>query len=236
MISIVKDIDLIEKVRDYDVILIGTGIKNSRGNGFQHKISVNFKYVYAELDKTKYDDKSKFGNCLVVPPKNGNPTFIYCFIDKGRYKSNLYPDSVNYEALESCLKLIKENFADKKIASTIMGAEKYEGLGDKKRILSIFEKYLSECDVTLYDYHQVDFHIENNSERRKIVSEYLSGNITKEEYDKKMIIFAWNVAYGIYTLPPEGLNIAKFRGIQKNKEKLARYLKDNGYDENGIKL
>lgn len=236
MINIVKDIDLVSEVRKYDVILIGTGIKNSQGNGFQHKIAVTFKYAYQELNKTKYDDKSKFGNCLVIPQKFENPIFIYCFIDKGRYKSNLYPDSVNYDALESCLNLVKKNFSDKKIASTIMGVDNFEGGGDREKIISIFEKELSGCDVTLYDYKQIDFRIENNTERKQLLNDYFSGKITKEEYDRKRIIFAWKVAYGMYSLPPEGLNLIKFKKLYADKEVMARYLKDNGYDENGVKL
>lgn len=230
MLKIVKDVDLIEDIKKYDVILIGTGIKNSKGNGFQRKISVNFKYVYNELDKTKYDDKSKFGNCLVIPSKYENPIFIYCFIDKGRYKSNLYPDSVNYEALESCLKLVKENFGDKRIASTIMGVNKFEGEGDRDRILKLFETIFADTDITLYDYEQIDHNIESNTMLRNKVNEYKSGKITKEEFDKWRINFTWSLVYGIYSKPPEGLNLPKFQYLRRNKDALARYLKDNGIE------
>ena len=82
MINYIQGEDLFNHIKEYDVILIGTGIKNSKGDGFQHKIARNLKYVYDKLNETKYDDKNKFGTCLVVPSQYGFPTFVYCFICK----------------------------------------------------------------------------------------------------------------------------------------------------------
>ena len=117
-----------------------------------------------------------------------------------------------------------------------MGVDNFEGGGDREKIISIFEKELSGCDVTLYDYKQIDFRIENNTERKQLLNDYFSGKITKEEYDRKRIIFAWKVAYGMYSLPPEGLNLIKFKKLYADKDVMARYLKDNGYYENVVKL
>ena len=96
MINFIKDIDLINHVCEYDVVLIGTGIKNSKGNGFQHKISRCFKYVYNKMDETQYDDVRKLGTCLVIPEKYNFPIFVYCFITKGRLRPDIYPDALNY--------------------------------------------------------------------------------------------------------------------------------------------
>ena len=45
MINYIQGEDLFNHIKEYDVILIGTGIKNSKGDGFQHKIARSLKYV-----------------------------------------------------------------------------------------------------------------------------------------------------------------------------------------------
>ena len=46
----------------------------------EHLEMLNLAQNY--LNETKYDDKNKFGTCLVVPSQYGFPTFVYCFICK----------------------------------------------------------------------------------------------------------------------------------------------------------
>ena len=65
-----------------------------------------------KLNETKYDDKNKFGTCLVVPAQYGFPTFVYCFICKSRYRVDKNPDTLDYDALKSCLEIVNKNFVD----------------------------------------------------------------------------------------------------------------------------
>ena len=50
MINYIQGEDLFNHIKEYDVILIGTGIKNSKGDGFQYKIARSLKYVYNKLN------------------------------------------------------------------------------------------------------------------------------------------------------------------------------------------
>ena len=51
--------NLINHIKEYDVILVGTSIKNCFGNGFQYDIGLNFPDVLKVNRKTKYDDPNK---------------------------------------------------------------------------------------------------------------------------------------------------------------------------------
>ena len=44
-INLIHNRHLIEDIFDYDVIIVGTGIHNALGNGFQHDIKINFPAV-----------------------------------------------------------------------------------------------------------------------------------------------------------------------------------------------
>lgn len=156
MINIIKDIDLITEIHKYDVILIGTNIKNLLIHGFQSAIAQKYKYIDEENKKTRYDDASKIGTVQVVIGNESDPIFAICYIFKGRYRPDIKPDALDYEGLRKCLSLINKHFKGKKIASTIMGNSEYEGGGDKDKILNIFNEEMKDVDVTLYDYKQND--------------------------------------------------------------------------------
>ena len=95
---IIEDRDLIYDVKDYDIVLVGLNIMNTMGNGFPHKVAVSFRKV-SEVNKgTAYGDPRKLGTVKVVP---GEPTFCLCYISRGRYRPDIIPDAVDYEALEN---------------------------------------------------------------------------------------------------------------------------------------
>lgn len=235
MINYIQGEDLFNHIKEYDVILIGTGIKNSKGDGFQYKIARSLKYVYNKLNETKYDDKNKFGTCLVVPSQYGFPTFVYCFICKSRYRVDKNPDTLDYDALKSCLELINKNFVGCKIASTLLGYNESEGCGDKKVIMSIFEDTCKDIDIDVYDYKQKTVREEDNEIWYGLKKKFKEGIITKEEYIKGIKIYRWQRRFGVYSDAPESLSNRELSWIFRDREKLARFLKDNGYDENGWK-
>lgn len=209
MVNIIKDVDLIDDIQKYDVILIGTSIKNNKGNGFQHKICRNFPLIDEKNKETNYDDYNKLGTCQVINSyvNKGFPIFILCYITKGRYTPSKKPDALEYESLESCISLINENFKGKKIASTILGNSIFEGGGDRERILEIIGNNSNDIDLYLYDYVQKDYRQEDNENYFKINDLYSNGKITKDEYYERKKHFLWDKAFGKYLLPiPEELS------------------------------
>ena len=235
MTNYIQGEDLFNHIKEYDVILIGTGIKNSKSNGFQYKIARNLKYVYDKLNETNYDDKRKFGTCLVVPEAYGFPTFVYCFICKSRYRVDIEPDTLDYEALESCLELVNSNFKGKKIASPLLGHNEYEGCGNKERIVSIFDKTCTDIDIDVYDYVQKSYEVEDNENYYGIKNRLLDGVIDKEQFAKEMAKYRWQRRFGVFSDPPDGILNRELAYILNDKERLARFLIDNGYNENGWK-
>ena len=199
--KIVKNRDLIYDVKKYDVVLVGVNIMNVKGNGFQNKVHRNFPDVYVAHRDTKYADKGKLGTVIVVP---GEPIFCICYIFKGRYRPDMIPDAVEYDALESCLKLVAKRFGDKRIASTIMGVSPYEGGGDIRKILPMFMTIFKDADITLYDYEQKDWRYEENDKLMEIQRQKKDGEITTEEYYDKKKRFLWEKRFGIYKPMPDG--------------------------------
>ena len=203
MIKIVKDKDLILDIFKYDVVLIGTSTKNSLGNGFQHKIARNFPFVREANNKTKYDDSSKLGTVMAIQNNNYPDTvFAICYITKGRFRPDIKPDAVEYDALEKCLSAIANNFSEARIVSTIMGNSPFEGGGDRDKILSLFEDKLGDMDVTLYDYEQIDYRKEDNDAYWKICNDYKDGIIDREEYLKRKEKYKEERKYGIWQKRP----------------------------------
>ena len=214
MITIIKDMPLINDVFNYDVILVGTSILNSLGNGFQHQVKINFPVVDKINKTTNYGDNRKLGTVKVI---DSTPIFCLCYINKSKRRPDLIPDYLNYEALENCLKLINENFKGKKIASTIMGLSDYEGNGDRNRIMKIFTEYTPDIDIYLYDYTQTDYEQERKDKWYDIVNQI--GKITTDEYRELKKRFHWENAFGIYKPTPENITEYEIKQlIKKMKE------------------
>ena len=183
-INIIKNRLLIEDIFNYDVILVGTGIHNALGNGFQYDVKINFPNVEKALKKTPYADIRKLGTVTVV---NNVPIFCLCFIHKGGYRSDLIPDYLNYDALSQVLSLVDDNFENKKIATTIIGNSKFDGNGDKYKILDFFNGLSDKNEYFIYDYEQRDYRDVNNELWAKITSlvnkiPYKDMRYLKDEY------------------------------------------------------
>lgn len=154
MMEIIKDTDLYDHFSEYDVTLIGTNIYASMGHGIQLKVMMNYPFVYDMNMATKYGDMRKMGTILECK-KDGEPLFCLCFITKGyNFRPDLQKDYLSYEALEKCLKLANVKYKGKRICCTLMGTSKFDGNGDRDRVLELYEDCLKDCDVTIYDYVQ----------------------------------------------------------------------------------
>ena len=114
---------------------------------------LNYPYVQEENMKTKYGDKKKLGTVLDCKEK-GKPTFILMYVYEGNFRPDKNKEYVSYESVEKCFKIINILYKDKKLASTIIGASKFDGNGDKNKLLKIIENNSSNINITIYDYEQ----------------------------------------------------------------------------------
>lgn len=154
MINVIKDVDLFEHVSDYDAVLIGTNTYCTMSQGIQLKIMLNYHYVYEKNLETKYADPEKLGTILECK-SDGEPTFCLCFITNSyNFRPDLQKDFLSYESLEKCLRLVNLLYRGKKIATTLLGASRFDGNGDKDKIMEIFNNTIKDVDLTIYDYHQ----------------------------------------------------------------------------------
>lgn len=154
MIDYIKDVDLFDHVREYNATLIGTNICYFMRNGIQRQVSINYPYVYDANMKTKYMDNKKMGTILECK-EDGEPTFILCFINNRlNTRPDIKPDYLSYESLEQCLKVINILYKGQHLASPLLGVSRFDGNGDKERIKEIFERCITDIDLTIYDYEQ----------------------------------------------------------------------------------
>ena len=154
MINVIKDEDIYWHFREYDIILIGTNIYCTMSQGIQLKVMLNYPYVYEKNLETKYGDMDKMGTILECKSEN-EPTFCLCFIAKGyNFRPDLEKDYLSYDALENALKLVNIKYKGKKIACPLLGSSRFDGNGDKKKILRIFKKALTDVECTVFDYFQ----------------------------------------------------------------------------------
>ena len=194
MISVIKDKDLIFDVFNYDVILVGTSIYCSLGNGFQHDIKINFPVVNEANINSKYADPEKLGT--ILPIKDRNITFCLCYINSGRFRPDLQKDYLNYDALNKCLTNVNKLFPNKLIGSTLIGKSIFEGNGNENKILDIVNNTCINCNITLYDYEQESVKDRNYREWQYIKS--LIGKVSKEEYYKIKNDYLWRKKHGIW--------------------------------------
>lgn len=154
MINVIKDEDIYWHFSEYDIILIGTNIYCTMSQGIQLKIMLNYPYVYNKNLETKYGDVDKMGTILECKSEN-EPTFCLCFIVKGyNFRPDLEKDYLSYDALENALKLVNIKYKGKKIACPLLGSSRFDGNGDKEKILNIFKKALTDVECTVFDYFQ----------------------------------------------------------------------------------
>lgn len=153
MIDIVINEPLINHVTEYDGIIIGTNCYQVMRNGFQFEASEKYPYIQEYNYKTKYGDENKLGN-IVECKNDNNPLFILIFISFGyNFKGNDV-DFFDYDALVKSLKLINILYSGKSLATTMIGCSKYDGNADKNKILDMLNKYVTNFNLTLYDYKQ----------------------------------------------------------------------------------
>ena len=198
MIKIIKDIDLFDNVKDYDIVLVGTNIYCNLSQGFQRKVMLNYPYVQEMNMSTKYADKKKLGTILECK-NEGNPTFLLLYITEGNFRPDLKKDTLSYESLEKCIKLINILYKGMNIACPFLGSSRFDGNGDKDKILKIIENNSKNVNITIFDYEQ------------KSRAEEL-----KETREKELKLKAENAD-------------AYYEAVKKRKEKAEERYKNNGH-------
>lgn len=217
MVNIIRDRDLILDVHDYTVVLVGTSILNQLSNGFQRKVGVNFPEVYEACKLSGlYGDPRRLGTWREV---DTSPAFVLCYITKGRFRPDIRPDTLDYDALEKCLEQIVRNFPGEKIATTLLGTSLYDGNGDREKVLAIFEKIFTEQDIWVYDYEQRNWLDERTEKWGEVISKMKS-----DEYTDAKKKFYWEDAFGIYVPVPYELTLQEVKKLAKEQIKKRKEL------------
>lgn len=147
--EIIKDKDAIWETDKYDVVLLGTSIYNMLTNGLQSKMRIKYPELETANQSTAYGDLKKLGKRVTV---EGTPIISLLYICK-------YPNSkrvfLDYDALESCLETANSEFKGKKVMTTVLGCSRFDGNGDREKVLEIIEKATPDLYIDVYDYEQM---------------------------------------------------------------------------------
>lgn len=144
MLTIIKNKDAIYDTDNYDVVLVATSVYCKMANGFQSKIKCKYPYVDEANMKTKYASTSKLGTRLTI---EGKPTISLLYVVKKR---------MNLEHLRKCLQTANAEFRGKRVMCPILGSTRWDGNADKEVCLKLMEECLTDVDLYVYDYEQMD--------------------------------------------------------------------------------
>jgi O-acetyl-ADP-ribose deacetylase (regulator of RNase III) len=143
--------DLIKKAKegDFDLIVHGCNCFCTMGGGIAKGIKKEFPEAFDADLATLKGSKEKLGTCSFARIERDGINFIVV----NAYTQFDYRGTgvkVDYHAVRSCMKWIKENFKGNRIGLPKIGA----GLagGDWKRISQIIDEELTGEDVTLVEY------------------------------------------------------------------------------------
>lgn len=193
-LNFIHDKPLIEDIFNYDIILLGTGIHNALGNGFQYDVKINFPIVEETVKKTPYADSRKLGTVTVI---NHKPIFCVGFIHKGGYRKDINPVYLDYNALNEVLLLIDDNFENKRIGMPLIGCSQFDGNGDKDKVIELLNNLSDKNEYFIYDYNQRDYREVNNEKWSEITS--MVGKIPYEELRKLKDEYIKIRKYGIHS-------------------------------------
>ena len=200
MVTIIKDVELTKEINKYDLLIVTTNTYCTMAHGFERDVALNYPYVREANLATKYGDVSKMGT-IIECSKENEPTFILSFICKGypSKKKGEEPDFLSYESLEKCLKLINVKYKGNTIACPMLGCSRFDGNGNKEKVLEMIENIMTDVNLIVYDYYQ-----EKRDEKiMRIFSEEME--VKKKDY------------------------FAYYNMVKKRKEEAEERFKKNGY-------
>lgn len=219
MIRIIKDVDPIFEVENYDVFLLGTTIYCDLIDGLQSKMRYKFPILQEEDDKTPYADSRKLGTRLTINDINGEGLTVSLLYMCRHYRSKNY---IDYDAIEKCFRSANGEFKGLKVATTIVGSSPFDGNGDKEKCLEIIKNSVPDLDLTIYDYEQ--------KKRKDEINEFYHRIYLLEKTDKKEFEKQWNDRF-------RELNRRYLLAGRKWVDEYIKKLKELGlYDENYVKI
>lgn len=221
-VTIVKDKFLIEDIKKYTIVLVPMSANNSMNSGFAYEIGLNFPLIREKVQTTPYGDRRKFGTVSVF--KDDGITFCICFMHTGGQSKQA--EYVKYDSLADCLDLININFKGKTVASPILGSTKYDGRGDKEKIINIFKEHCTDIDLILYDYEERNFMDEIYYRTTTITQKFRRKEITHEEMMAEIDTIMWEKFNGILKPKPDDYHYKRPRIDRVNKE-IIRINKNN---------
>lgn len=221
-VTIVKDKFLIEDIKKYTIVLVPMSANNSMNSGFAYEIGLNFPPIREKVQTTPYGDRRKFGTVSVF--KDDGITFCICFMHTGGQSKQV--EYVKYDSLADCLDLININFKGKTVASPILGSTKYDGRGDKEKIINMFKEHCTDIDLILYDYEERNFMDEIYYRTTTITQKFRRKEITHEEMMAEIDTIMWEKFNGILKPKPDDYHYKRPRIDRVNKE-IIRINKNN---------
>ena len=221
-VTIVKDKFLIEDIKKYTIVLVPMSANNSMNSGFAYEIGLNFPPIREKVQTTPYGDRRKFGTVSVF--KDEGITFCICFMHTGGQSKQA--EYVKYDSLADCLDLINIDFKGKTVASPILGSTKYDGRGDKEKIINIFKEHCTDIDLILYDYEERNFMDEIYYRTTTITQKFRRKEITHEEMMAEIDTIMWEKFNGILKPKPDDYHYKRPRIDRVNKE-IIRINKNN---------
>ena len=134
--------DLVKQAEQFDVIVHGCNCFCTMNSGIAPQIKSKFPEAYEVDCRTTKGDRNKLGTISFT--KNTIPIVVNAYT---QYRYGTYKRQVDYDALRSCMRLLKETFSGKKIGLPKIGA----GLagGNWEVISKIIEEELKDEDVTV---------------------------------------------------------------------------------------
>lgn len=212
---------LMEEIFSYDIILVPMSIDNSMTRGFPHEVAINFPHVLEKECETNYGDMRKYGT--IYPIIDSGITFCMCYIHNGGYQKK-DGEFVNYSALENCLREVNRLYKGKKVASTVMGANSYDGNGNKEKIISIFGMSCTDIDLFLYDEEPRDFAALMYHRIAELHEKRRHKEITPKEYYELRRQVEWKRTHGIYNSMPDDFKFEPVRKTQRQVIKINKNL------------
>lgn len=165
MIKIINDVELINEMDKYDVILVGTSIYCMLTGGFQSKLKFKYPEIEEINNKTGYGDIRKLGTRKTIDKIT--PTISLMFICHYPAKSREY---IDWKAFEQCLQTANAEFIGKKVAATVLGGSEFDGNADKDKCIDLIDRLTPSLDLTLYDYKQISRREEENNYKKWVTS------------------------------------------------------------------
>jgi len=145
--------DLIEKAKngEFDVIIHGCNCFCTMGGGIAKTIKNEFIEAFNADRKTIKGSKDKLGTCSFANiERNG---FNFIVVNAYTQFNYGYGKMADYDAIEQCMKWIKDSFKGKRFGLPLIGA----GLagGDWNKILQIINDVLGDEDITIIKYKRI---------------------------------------------------------------------------------